>query len=278
MTCELFPALTEDDRLLAGALAERGHEPVVWDWMQPRPDAVDLTVLRSPWNYPEQRARFDTWLAQAAADGPLFNRPRAVAWNVHKRYLQALERAGVPVVPTEVLARGSEATLDEVLARRSWGDVVVKPAVGGSSRATVQLARVGAEQAAAHLRALLAREDVVVQPFLSAVLSAGELSLVFFAGAFSHAVRKRARPGDWRVQSDFGGTAEPVDPPAQALRAARAAIAAGPDALYARVDLITDGGEALVIEHELVDCELFLGTHPPAAGAFAQVICAHAAR
>ena len=101
---------------------------------------------------------------------------------------------------------------------------------------------------------------------------------MFFAGAFSHAVRKRARPGDWRVQSDFGGTAEPVDPPAQALRAARAAIAAGPDALYARVDLITDGGEALVIEHELVDCELFLGTHPPAADAFAQVICAHAAR
>ena len=106
--------------------------------------------------------------------------------------------------------------------------MVVKPAVGGSSRATVQLSRVGAEQAAAHLRALLAREDAVVQPFLSAVLSAGELSLVFFAGAFSHAVRKRARPGDWRVQSDFGGTAEPVDPPAQALRAARAAIAAGP--------------------------------------------------
>ena len=132
---------------------------------------------------------------------------------MHKRYLQALGRAGVPVVPTAVLARGSEATLDEVLADRGWGDVVVKPAVGGSSRATVQLARVGAEQAAAHLRALLAREDAVVQPFLSAVLSAGELSLVFFAGAFSHAVRKRARPGDWRVQSDFGGTAEPVDPP-----------------------------------------------------------------
>ena len=92
-----------------------------------------------------------------------------------------------------MLARGSQALrLGEVLTDRGWGDVLsYKPAAGGSSRATVQSARVGAEHAAAHLRALLLREDVVVQPFLPAVLSAGELSLVFFAGAFSHAVQAR---------------------------------------------------------------------------------------
>ena len=212
VTCALFPALTDDDRLVAGALAERGAEVLVWDWRRPSPGAADLVVLRSPWNHPEHAAEFDRWLGVRAADGGLVNSVAAVRWNLHKGYLHELSRAGVPCVPTEVVRRGGAADLAALKRARGWGDVVVKPAVGGSSRDTVNEARVGAPAAARHLRELSLREDVVVQPFVDAVLERGELSLVYLGGRFSHAVRKAAAPGDWRVQSDFGGTAEPVEP------------------------------------------------------------------
>jgi hypothetical protein len=41
---------------------------------------------------------------------------------------------------------------------------------------------------------------VLVQPFLPEIQSTGELSLLFFDGTFSHAVCKRPKAGDYRVQ------------------------------------------------------------------------------
>ena len=277
VTCALFPGLTDDDRLVAAALAERGVEVLVWDWRRPSPGAADLVVLRSPWNYPEHAGEFDRWLGARAAEGRLVNSVAAVRWNLHKGYLRALARAGVPCVPTEVLRRGAAADLPALKRAHGWGDVVVKPAVGGSSRDTVNEARVGSEAAARHLRALCLREDVVVQPFVDGVLEHGEHSLVYLSGQFSHAVRKTAAPGDWRVQSDFGGTAEPVDPPAHVRAAAQAAVAAAPAGVYARVDVLEVGERSLVIEHELIDCELFLSTAPGAADRFAEALITHGA-
>ena len=50
---------------------------------------------------------------------------------------------------------------------------------------------------AAHLDRLLARGDALVQPFEPAI-AAGEVSLVYFGGEFSHAVRKTPDRTDWR--------------------------------------------------------------------------------
>ena len=135
-------------------------------------------------------------------------------------------------------------------------------------------ARVGSSAAARHLRALTAREDTVVQPFVASVLDDGEISLVYLGGTFSHAVRKTAAPGDWRVQSDFGGTAASTDPPEHVRAAGDAALHAGPAAVYARVDVLAGAESTLVIEHELIDCELFLSTAPGAAGRFADALLA----
>ena len=136
------------------------------------------------------------------------------------------------------MPRGTAADLPALKRTRGWTDVVVKPAVGGSSRDTVHEARVGASAAGRHLRALSAREDTVVQPFVATVLEDGEISLVYLGGTFSHAVRKSAARGDWRVQSDFGGSAGSVDPPPHVRAAADAALDAGPAGVYARVDVL----------------------------------------
>ena len=52
---------------------------------------------------------------------------------------------------------------------------------------------------------------MLVQPFVASVVTEGEVSVMAAAGTPTHAVRKRAKAGDWRVQVNFGGTDERID-------------------------------------------------------------------
>ena len=74
---------------------------------------------------------------------------------------------------------------------------------------------------------------MLVQPFLPEIQSGGELSLLFFDGVFSHAVRKLPRPGDYRVQFQFGGSNENVDVSDELVAQARICIEHAP-ARFAR--------------------------------------------
>ena len=46
----------------------------------------------------------------------------------------------------------------------------------------------------------------LIQPFLPGVPEEGEYSMIFFGGRFSHALNKRPKSGDYRVQSLYGAT------------------------------------------------------------------------
>ena len=47
---------------------------------------------------------------------------------------------------------------------------------------------------------------MLIQPFFKTISELGEASLMVFDGKFTHAILKKAKPGDFRVQDDFGGT------------------------------------------------------------------------
>jgi glutathione synthase/RimK-type ligase-like ATP-grasp enzyme len=108
---------------------------------------------------------------------------------------------------------------------------------------------------------------MLLQPFVDDVLVGGELSAVVIDGVLTHAVRKRAKEGDFRVQDDFGGTVERAEPTSDERVAAERAVAAcHPAPLYARVDLVRGPqGEQWVSELELLEPELFLRFCPGAA-------------
>src|SRR5690606_10257557 len=114
---------------------------------------------------------------------------------------------------------------------------------------------------------------LLIQPFLPEILSQGELSLLFFDGVFSHAVCKRPRDGDYRVQPQFGGTAVPVEVRDEWIEGARACIAAAPALpVYARVDGVIRDGTFLLMELEVFEPLMFLAQHPHAPGRFAHAI------
>lgn len=262
-TSREFPFLTDEDQALLAALRARGctAAPLVWTDPPPHPPgAGDVVVVRSCWDYHLQPGRFQDWIADVEARGAtLANGGARLRWNMDKRYLLELrDRHAIAVPPTAWVARGAAPDLRGIAAALATDDLVVKPSVSLSAFETWRTA--GGVDAAAQERfgRLSAERDLIVQPYLPQVQD-GELSLVFFDGVYSHAVRKRPAPGDFRVQADFGGTRVAARPPSRLIaQAARVLDAAGGPFPYARVDALDVDGELLLMELELIDPVLFL--------------------
>jgi hypothetical protein len=192
---------------------------------------------------------------------------------VDKRYLLEVETRGVPIVPTRHAPRGSAVELPALLRDAGWTEAVVKPSVSGGAFETWR-AGPGDHHARRFARQL-ATMDCLVQPFLPELVSEGEWSLLFFRDRYSHAVLKRPVGGDFRVQEEFGGVFSAAEPAPEVLAGAAAALAAaGKETLYARVDGVVRAGRLEVMELELVEPSLFLGTAAGAAERFAAEIVA----
>lgn len=270
-TCAAYPELKGDDEMLREELRRRGCEAelVVWDDERSRWEDFDLCLVRSTWNYHEKHERFLAWTRRVGTATALHNPAELIAWNSEKTYLRELAEAGVPTVPTVWVARGSAADAEELLARNGWEEAVVKPVVDLGARGLHRVRAGGAQDA---LAAVLARHDAMVQPFLPSLESDGELSLIYVDGGYSHTVRKRPAGGDFRVQSIWGGTAEPATPAPIHLQIAEEALAhLAESPLYARIDLVIGlDGHPCLIEFELIEPNLYLSTHPGAAARLAE--------
>ena len=242
----MLPGLDPDDAPLLAALGDRA-KPAIWsdesvDW-----SAYDAILIRSVWDYFVRYDEFLPWLDRIEGLA-VWNPVEAIRWNSEKTYLRDLEERGVRTIPT--------AWAGEI----PWDDAIVKPTVAGGS---LGLRRASGGEAVP--------ERHMAQPFLPEVVSEGELSLVFFDGEFSHAVRKIPKEGDIRVQPEHGGIVTTAEPTAEERAVAERVIeAADRDLLYARVDLVGDG---LLIELEAIEPRFFFAYAPPqAAGKLAQAL------
>jgi hypothetical protein len=267
-TCEELPEPDVDADLLLAALRDQGVEArvVAWDGDPSRLEGASLVVLRSTWNYHLKIDAFLAWVDDHAAR--LRNPAAIVRWNAHKGYLRDLERDGFPVVPTVWIARGQACDLDEVAGRRGWRDVVVKPAISAASHATRRFR--GPPFDGAFAAELVARADVMIQPYMPSVDELGERSIVCIDGEVSHAVRKKARFADDAEQTSSGALAVREE---ERHLAERVLSRFGERLLYARIDLMRDAqGDPRLSEVELIEPSLFLVQRPAAATRFASAI------
>jgi len=281
-----LPELADDDRLLIGALANLGAHAVaaVWDDDTVAWNEFDAVIIRSCWDYHLRADEFFAWIDRVTALGvPIRNPPAMLRWNSRKTYLHDLTIGGVRTVPTLWLAgdgaRRSKLSLEKILTDTGSHEAVVKPVVSASAHDTWKVthddARANAAEHDARLKELADRNGAMVQPFITEIAANGEWSLMFFGGTFSHAVLKRAAPGEFRVQREFGGTHESVMPSERVLAQAERALRAAPgDSVYARVDGYLLDGELVLTELELLEPALFLDVHPDAPARFASAIMA----
>lgn len=257
-TAAAVPKLDEDGPALIAALATRGHtaEPAIWtdpdvDWA-----TFDLVLIRSTWDYAPRHAEFIAWVERVDAVTEILNPPAVVRWNTDKRYLATLGSA--PVVPTAFIAPGEPFTAPD-------GEYVVKPTVSAGSRDTGRF--IGADPAASALAQAIheSGRTVMVQPYQSAVDTAGETALLFFAGQFGHAIRKGPMLAldEGLEQGLF--RAEQIEarvPSAEERAVAEQVLTAMPfdpaTLPYARVDLVPSATGPLLLELELTEPSVFL--------------------
>lgn len=281
VTYDARPEPTDDDRLFADALAARGTSVYALSWSDAsaRWSDFDAVVVRSCWDYFLRPDAFHAWLDRLEADGArAHNDVRILRWNADKRYLRDLEASGIPVIPTRWVVEGSAPSLQDLRRDTGWSELVVKPTVSGGAHRTWRASVEAQAVDDARFAAMCGEGAVMVQPLVEEIERDGEWSLVFFAGSYSHAVVKRPRSGDFRVQGQYGGTLEPATPAASVIAEAARAIAAIPfddvPPLYARVDGCIVNGALHLMELEVLEPELFLRCEPGSAGRLADALLA----
>ncbi|MFC6998388.1 ATP-grasp domain-containing protein [Rufibacter roseus] len=255
---------SEDGQLL-DFLASKGVDitPEVWDNAEVNWQQYDLAIFKSPWDYFDKFPAFREWLDKVEELGlRTLNPLKTIRWNTDKHYLLDVAKAGLPVVPTELLKRGQQAKLEHIFTRFGTDKIIIKPTVSGGAKNTFIVKREEVENVLPRLQELLISEDYLAQPFMPQVQEEGEWSFLFFNGRYSHTVLKSAKSGDFRVQHFFGGTIHPQPAPEHLLPQAQKYIdqfAQG--CLYARVDGVDVNGELQLMELELIEPFLFLHTH-----------------
>ncbi len=272
--------ILHDDNLLRESLSELGFSSVRVDWADPDIDwsSFSCAVFRTTWDYYERITEFTSWLERVKKLTRLCNNAELIRWNMDKHYLADLQARGIPVVPTRYMEAGSKATLSELLDQTGWSEAIIKPCISGAARHTYRVNRSNAGLINSKVQPLLDFEAFLFQPFLPDILHSGEDTLVLIDGKFTHAVTKRPKPGDFRVQDDHGGTVHHCFPTPEQIQLAEQTLAAcrtgdRPVPVYGRVDMVRDlHGDWCVMELELIEPELWLRNHPPAARTLAAAV------
>lgn len=255
------PDAFEHDLLLAAIRAGLGGaaELVDIDWRAPLEElgTFDLAYLGTPWDYTEAKDEFLARLGELEAAGVIVCNPlEVVRWNADKLYLQDLAQRGAASIPTLWPKAPDAAEIMAAFDHFGCERLVVKRRVGAGAVGQDSFSRDNPPPADWRMD-----QPAMVQPFLPAIQSEGELSFIFVGGAFSHALIKRAAEGDYRIQSLYGGREVPFNPAPADRAAAEGVMAMLPFAqppLYARIDMVRlDDGELAVIEAELIEPYLY---------------------
>ncbi len=253
----------------AGVLLRAGFSVEARPWSDPGELAgFDVVLPLVAWGYHQDPPRWHALLDRLEGERiPTLNPVPLLRWNSDKRYLAELGAKGIATIPTRLVEAIDETALAD--ARAEYGDeLVIKPPVSAAADGTHRLGPTDLLPESARGRAMM------VQPFLRSVADEGEYSIMLFDSRFSHAIVKRPKPGDYRVQPHLGGTEVPCPPPAGAIELAHAALAAAPaSAVYVRVDMVRDGaGDLAIIELELIEPSLWLQHAPDQGECFASAV------
>ncbi len=246
----------EHDRMmdaLRGPFADLGMTIVDVDWADPGQEwpSYAAAIIGTTWDYWDHADQFLSTLDQIERATTLFNSANLVRWNSHKGYLKDLAEQGARLIPTLWIDRVDQDKFRQAFESLGSDDLVFKRQVGAGADGQYRL---GPKDACPEMP-----HPMMVQPFLSKIQEEGEYSFIFVDGAFSHALLKQAKSGDYRIQSTYGGYETAITPDEADLKDAAAILEALEETpLYARVDMLRgDDGRLLLMELELIEPYLY---------------------
>jgi glutathione synthase/RimK-type ligase-like ATP-grasp enzyme len=260
LTCSNFPDLIPSDQKMIPMLQSAGFDAQAVIWNDDKVDwsSFDALVFRNTWDYYELANDFILWLDEIESLGiPTFNPISTVRKNLHKFYLQDFQQNGITIIPSIFIPKGN---LDTLVAEipPSWDKLIIKPAISAGAYLTVLFDRKDIDHILDKYRSISQEKDLIIQPFIPQIQDEGEISLVFFDKVYAHAVIKRPKSGDFRIQSQFGGVYSSYLPSSTLLQTATEIVQTIPeDLLYARVDGLMIDDQFHLMELELVEPDLY---------------------
>lgn len=275
ITCQEFPHLTSDDRLLFPLFKAAGIEivPVIWD--QPTDyNEFDLLVFRSAWDYHNKTTSFFAWLQELKQiKTPIANPIAIIEQNYDKYYLKDIYDKGFSIIPTLFFEHVKAINLAKIMEEMNWQKGVIKPTISMSAYHTYSFDQSNYKEIQRQLTKFYGTTKVMVQKFAPEITSIGEWSLVFFDKKYAMTALKKPKKGDFRVQSELGGTMTFPEPPTNIIAQAEAILNSyEADILYARMDGIIHNGQFQLMEAELIDPELYFSASEKGRKAFLEAI------
>ena len=265
-----------EDQLLRNALEKSGLKVARVSWDDPEFDWSETryAMFRTVWDYSKRWEEFDAWFRATAKVTEFINPEEQIRWNLDKKYLVELERSGVNIPATRVIEKGSTTSLKALFNETNWTEAVLKPMISGGGRETHRLKADQVEEFESKFRLLVQTEAMMLQEFQYNVVERGEVSMMFAGTDITHAIIKKAKAGDFRVQDDFGGTVHQYEPTDSDLAFAKKVLSACKNSpILGRVDMIWDNdGDPALGELEIIEPEMWFRFAPTAANAVAKAI------
>ncbi|MBT3622091.1 MAG: hypothetical protein HN535_05000 [Flavobacteriales bacterium] len=266
----------DEDSLLQTALENKGLKVCKKDWADKGFDwtTTKYAIFRTTWDYFERFDEFFIWLENTKKKTTFINSSEIINWNIDKHYLQDLAKNKINIAPTLFIEKGDKITLLALFTKAKWNEAVLKPAISGAARHTYRITPSNCSEVEAVFQELIESESMLFQEFLNNITKKGEISLILIGGKYTHAVKKIAKKGDFRVQDDHGGRVEKYTPTKEEIVFAENCLTASPyKPMYARVDIVYDNNDKPSLsELELIEPELWFRFFPEAAEKLAEEI------
>ena len=263
-----------EDELVINALERKDLSVIKKDWNDPNFNWNNTrsVLFRSTWDYFDNFEQFKKWFDKTKNTCLMINSSETIEWNLDKHYLLDLQKHQIPIPNSEFIKRGSSVDLSLLMQEKNWNEIVVKPTISGAAKNTYRLKKEDINQFDSTWKKLIYQEDFIVQEFQNNVIKKGEVAMMVIGGKYTHAVLKKAKEGDFRVQDDFGGSIAKYSPSEKMVKLAeKCTRIISPIPSYARVDIIWDNsGDLAVSELELIEPELWFRLNPNAAQKLAE--------
>ncbi len=286
LACDDAMDLDTDGPLLFPALDAAGleYDVVAWDDPKAKWSTYSKVIVRATWDYFNRLDEFQAVLEHINAQTELLNPLEALEWNLDKRYIIELRRAGLSIVDTAFVTHLMPPTelMGALTKIEKWKcvEVVVKPSVSAGSNDTYRLDAADGSAIAKAVQSIVDSDRVaMVQPYLIDVDSYGERGCVYFNGSFDHAFAKAALllPGEQAIEGLFvQEEIEPVELTDHERSAADAVnawlVERFGSLLYARIDLVPGPNGPEVLEVELIEPSFFFDSDPPSATRFVELL------
>ena len=251
--------ILKEDFLLFYALKKLGFNVMRSSWSSKKFnwEIVDYAIFRTTWDYFERLEDFLNWINTYSRKIKFINSIDLIKWNLDKSYLQDFPKEDV--VPSLFLKKNSHKSLKEISIQKGWKELIIKPSVSAAAWNTHRVSAENINEMELVFSNLKSSHKMIVQEFQKSVLTSGEVSIMVFGGKYSHAVLKKSKKNDFRVQDDFGGTVCKYEPKKIEIDFAEKIVSLCPERpLYARVDiLLSKNGRILLSELEIIEPELW---------------------